>query len=296
MPPRGLGRGLESLIPTQNTTERVSESTVISLDKIRPSRYQPRQRFNEDSIKELAESIQSQGLIQPLVVMPIENPTGTEQYELIAGERRWRASKLAGLTSVPIVVKKVSEKEQFQIALIENIQREDLNPIDEAVAYKKLIEEFKLTQEELSKIIGKGRVVIANTLRLLNLPKSLQDAVSDGTISSGHARNLVSIGDENIQKEVAEKILKEHLTVRDIERIVSEWKGTAERSASKSTLTQKDPEIRQTEENLQQLLGTKVEIKGKGKGSEIKGSIHIAYFSLDDLERLIKIIKGNVPK
>ena len=224
-------------------------------------------------------------MIQPLVVTPIDGG-----YELIAGERRLRAAKIAGLTEVPIVLKKVTDREQFQISLIENLQREDLNPIEEAQAFKRLMEEFILTQEELAKMVGKGRVVIANTLRLLSLPKELQDAVSGGAISAGHARSLVSISDPNLQKEVAEKILREHLSVRDVEKIVSDWKGAFHDGKIKVRL-RKDPEIRQAEESLQKFLGTKVQITARGKGETAAGWLKIAYYSLDDLERLIKILK-----
>lgn len=292
-PARGLGRGLQSLIPAQTIQERSLEPFMVHISKIRANPLQPRQYFKEEALQELADSIRVQGLIQPLVVTPLQGPFANgEEYELIAGERRWRASKIAGLTQVPIVVKKVNSQEQLQIALIENIQREDLNPIEEAKAYKRLIEEFKLTQEELSHIVGKGRVVIANTLRLLNLPETLQAAVADGTISAGHARNLVSIGDQDLQKEAAEKILREHLTVRDVEKMVAEWKGAESGNKTRSA-EKKDAEMRRLEETLQQILGTKVEIRVRGRGENIKGSINIAYFSLADLERLSDILNRN---
>ena len=285
-PPRGLGRGIESLIPSAARADRAAAPVSVAVDKIKPSRYQPRKRFNDESIRELSESIRRQGLIQPLVVSAVE---GSDGYELIAGERRWRAAKLAGLAEVPVVVRKVSDQEHFQISLIENIQREDLNPIEEGQAYRRLMDEFKLTQEELAALIGKNRAVVANTLRLLNLPQELQDAVADGTISAGHARNLVSIGDEALQRQTAERILNEKLTVRDVEKIVSDWKGAI--SSGRVSTNRKDPEIRQIEESLQQALGTKVEVRARGQGPEQKGQIRISFFSLDDLQRVIDLLQ-----
>jgi ParB family chromosome partitioning protein len=261
---------------------------MVPVSQIRASRYQPRTRFNEDHLRELADSIREQGLIQPLIVAAVDG----DGYELIAGERRLRAARLAGLSEVPIVVKKVTDKEQFQISLIENLQREDLNPIEEASAFKRLMEEFSLTQEELAKTVGKSRVAVANTLRLLNLPEKLRDAVSDGSISAGHARNLVSIGDARIQDEIAGKILSDDLSVREVEKMVSDWKGALEAGKVKLS-SRKDPAIREMEESLQRILGTKVDITARGKGKEVKGSIKIAYYSLDDLERLVEIFKGN---
>ncbi len=290
--PRGLGRGLESLIPAAAKQPGSSGPQVVPILQIRPNRSQPRKRFNEERLKELADSIQSQGLIQPLVVTPID-PTAQEngeRYEIIAGERRWRAAQMAGLLDIPIVVKIVTPREKFQLALIENIQREDLNPIEEAVAFKKLMDEFELTQEDLAKAMSKSRVVIANTLRLLGLPQSLQDSVSDGTISAGHARNLASISDDEVQKKVAGKILSEGLTVRDVEKIVSDWKGmVADGKIAREP--RKDPEVRSLEETLQQILGTKVEIKAAGQGRAVKGHVKISFYSLEDFERLVEIFK-----
>lgn len=300
MQPRGLGRGLESLIPKPISLEQKQiheiqdnhNSNLVPISKIKPSRYQPRTHFNQESLKELAQSIEEQGLIQPLVVARASASTinGEQEYELIAGERRWRAAQIAGLTQVPIVIKNVSDKKQFQIALVENLQREDLNPIEEAFAFRRLIEEFNLTQEELAKTIGKGRVVIANTLRLLQLPQSLQDAVSSGSISAGHARTLVSLSDESAQKELSQRILNEHLTVREVEKIVSDWKD-AYASGKLKGPKRKDPEIRHIENALQQTLGTKVQILSTGKGTSIKGSLRVWFFSLEDMERIIALLK-----
>ena len=285
---RGLGRGLESLIPTHvrpETSPKFPEMQSIPIDKILPNRFQPRLRFKDENLEELAESIKSQGIIQPLIVTPHNG-----SYELVAGERRLRAAKLAGLTEVPIVVRQVTDREQFIIALVENLQREDLNPIEEAKAYKRLVEEFNLTQEELSKMVGKGRVVIANTLRLLHLPQHIQDSVEDGAISAGHARNLVSLGDPKLQDEMAAKVQTENLTVRDVEKMVADWKGALE-SGQVTVDARKDPQVRELEESLQRSLGTKVEITSRGKGAEINGRVKISFFSLNDLERLVKILQ-----
>ena len=289
---RGLGRGLEPLIPSSvrfavdGQSPASAQAKMVSISQIRPNRFQPRVHFNEEHLGELAESIKAQGLIQPLIVTAVDG----NGYELIAGERRLRAAKLAGVTEVPIVVKKVTDKERLQISLVENLQREDLNPIEEATAFKRLMEEFSLTQEELAKTVGRGRVVVANTLRLLNLPKKLQDAVSGGTISAGHARNLVSIGDPRLQDQIAGKILSDNLSVRDVEKMVSDWKGAIDSGQVKAS-ARKDPEIRHLEESLQKILGTKVDITARGKGRALKGQVKISYYSLDDLERLVEIFK-----
>lgn len=283
---KGLGRGFDSLIAPSLKEETKSQQATLPISQIRPNRFQPRRNFKEESLKGLADSIRQQGILQPILVARFNG----EHYEIIAGERRWRAAKLAGLKEIPAIVKEPTERDLLQFSLIENIQREDLNPIEEAKAYARLMEEFDLTQEELSKILGKSRVVIANTVRLLNLPENIKNAVADGTISSGHARSMVSLSDEKKQREIAEKILKEKISVREVEKIVSDWKDAMAKGEVKR-LQRKAPEIRQLEETLQKILGTKVEISAKGKEKNIKGKIAISYYSLDDLERLVQIFK-----
>ncbi len=283
---KGLGRGLDALISgvfTETETTKIPKEEIqkIPLDKIKPNRYQARKKFDETKLKELADSIKEKGLLQPLIVSPSIIPG---EYELIAGERRYRASYIAGLTEVPVLIRSVTDKEKAQISLIENLQREDLNPIEEAKAYNRIIEEFKITQEELAKLIGKDRSVIANSLRMLNLPDFIQDMISEGIITSGHARALASIPEEEKLKEITERIQKEKLTVREVEKIVHDWKT----SLKKKPLTKKrSPEIVSLENNLQKLLGTKVQVFSRGK----KGKIVIHFYSLDDLDRLLRILK-----
>jgi ParB family chromosome partitioning protein len=276
---KALGRGLESLLSVSTPAAAAQGEAVASIpiDKIKPNRYQPRTNFDENKLRELSDSIKQHGLAQPLLVAPSAVPG---EYELIAGERRWRASQMAGLKEVAAVVRKVSEKEKFQLSLIENIQRENLNPIEEAKAYKRLCAEFNLTQEELAQIMGKDRSVVANVLRLLNLPEEVQDAIMQGVISPGHGRILAGIDDESRQKQLAEQIIREKLTVREVEKIAADWRTVL--NAKKGKLKKVDAELLHLAEELQRSLGTKVLVFGKPK----KGKIEIHYFSLEELERL----------
>jgi ParB family chromosome partitioning protein len=281
------------LLPASVRADNNRPAETVPVGQIRANRYQPRRHFLDSALKELSDSIRDQGLIQPLVVAEITPPDGDIRYELIAGERRWRASKLAGLAEVPVVIKKATDKELLQLSLIENLQREDLNPIEEAFAFKRLMEEFSLTQEEVARIVGKGRVVVANTLRLLHLPEQIQNAVADGTISAGHARNLVSINDPQMQKEVAERILQEKITVREVEKIVADWKGAIAEGRVR-IIRKKDPEIRQLEDELQKTLSTKVEIRSRGTVPDLKGTVTVSFYSMEDLERLSRRLKQNI--
>ncbi len=277
---RGLGRGLDALLPkySENKTTTVQK---ISISAIKPNRRQARKKFDENKLKELAESIKHHDVVQPLVVTPSAVPG---EYELIAGERRLRASKIAGLTEVPVVIKtSVTEKDRNILSLIENIQRDDLNPIEEAGAYKKIIDEFRFTQEEFAKIIGKDRSVLANTIRLLTLPEELISHIENGLISAGHGRTLAGISDAQKQKDLLKKIIDEQLTVRDVEKIISEIK----RVKSGKTTKRRNPEAEQMETALQHLFGTKVKLSGNSK----RGKISIYYYSLDDLERISRLLK-----
>jgi ParB family chromosome partitioning protein len=282
---KALGRGLESLIPQSAKVAREGDSvSLIALDKIKPNKYQARKDFNEEKINELAQSIKQHGLAQPLLVGPSVIPG---EFELIAGERRWRASKIAGLKEVPVIIKITDDKERFELSLIENIQRENLNSIEEAKAYKRLCDEFGHTQEDLARGLGKDRSVVANTLRLLNLSEDIQDAISAGLVSAGHGRAIAVIEDEKKQKLLLERILKEKLTVRDIEAIVAEWKsGTG--IAGKKKGKKQEAELLNLSEELQRRIGTKVKISGRPS----KGKIEIHYYSLKELERISAFLKG----
>ncbi len=282
---KALGRGLESLIPASAPTASAGgeATTAIALDKIKPNRYQPRSTFDESKLKELSESIKQHGLAQPLLVAPSAVPG---EYELIAGERRWRACRMAGLKDVAAVIRQASDKERFQLALIENIQREDLNPIEEAKAYKRLSDEFSLTQESMSQVVGKERSVIANSVRLLNLPQDIQDSISMGALSPGHGRILAGLDDSTKLKTLAARIIQEKLTVRDVEKIVADWKSVL--SDVKKKVKKQDMELVKLGEEFQRKFGTKVKIVGKPS----KGRIEIHYFSLKELERIVASLKG----
>ncbi len=280
-----LGRGLEAImspLTANQNNDAVEKIENISIDKIKPNRHQPRTIFNEEKLQELAESIKENGLIEPIIVVRSVAPG---EYELIAGERRLRASKLAGLTEIRAIIQEgASDKDKLDLALIENIQREDLNPIEEAKAYKKYSEEYKYTQEQIAKIVKKNRSVIANTMRLLNLPENIQNMIIEGKISSGHGRMLASITDENKIQALVNQILNEGLTVRDIENKVSQEKGKVTRFV---VTKQQDAEILNLIDELQRVYGTKISISGNGK----KGKIIFNYSNLEDLERISNILK-----
>ena len=280
-----LGRGLEAIMSplTANQNNDAAEKIEnISIDKIKPNRHQPRTIFNEEKLQELAESIKQNGLIEPIVVVRSVAPG---EYELIAGERRLRASKLAGLTEIRAIIQEgASDKDKLDLALIENIQREDLNPIEEAKAYKKYSEEYKYTQEQISSIVKKNRSVIANTMRLLNLPENVQNMIIEGKISAGHGRMLASINDENKVQELVNQILNDGLTVRDVETKVSQEKGKVTRFV---VTKRQDAEIVNLIDELQRVYGTKIAITGNGR----KGKIIFNYSNLEELERISNALK-----
>jgi ParB family chromosome partitioning protein len=281
-----LGKSLDALFSEMDSLERVSkkeerEVFEVRLEKIKSSKDQPRLRFNEEKLKELATSIKEKGIIQPIIVKAVE-----DSYQVIAGERRLRAAKLAGLEKIPVIIKEVSSNEALEIALIENIQREDLNPIEEAKAYQRLIEEFNLTQEELAHRVGKDRSSIANFIRLLKLPLEIQEAIEKNLISMGHARALAGMKSRILQKKLFHKIIKRNLSVRQVEEIIKKVKNVS-RETKKEAI--KDPFIKEYEKILMESLGTKVIIKeNKDKRS---GRIEIIYFSLDDIERIIERLR-----
>jgi ParB family transcriptional regulator, chromosome partitioning protein len=271
-----LGRGLAALIPDAPISAAPSERPLeVDIDLLRPNRFQPRTTMDDSRIEELSRSIKSNGVIQPIVVRKAE--TG---YEIVAGERRWRASQRAGLQKVPIVVRDIPEDRMLAAALIENIQRENLNPIEEAQAYRRLGGEFHLTQEQIADAVGKDRSSVANYMRLLRLPHEIRENLSGGALSMGHARALLGIGDESAQLRIGREIVARNLSVRDTEALVK--KATA--PAEKKPETQKDVHTRAAEERLRFALGTRVQIVRKGKG----GRIEIDFTSEDELQRLFE--------
>ena len=293
MAARGLGKGLDSLIPnavgeakTKNEGKKTAEAkgpeTIVKITMVEPNREQPRKNFDEDALQELSDSIKQFGLLQPILVQDRK-----DHYEIIAGERRWRAAKLAGLKEVPVIIRNYTEQEIVEISLIENIQREDLNPIEEAQAYKRLLTEFNLKQDEVAERVSKSRAAVTNSIRLLKLSDKVQEMVIEEKISTGHARALLAVEDAEEQYELAQKIFDEKLSVRDVEKMVK----NLHKPAKVKKLDDKTMQIiyQDIEEKLKQRLGTKVAVSSKGDGA---GKIEIEFYSNDDLDRLIDMI-GN---
>ena len=302
-PKRGLGRGLSNLIPTDDTTEDVSPKAskqtktgavtktevvkkveqTLNINRIEPNKNQPRKEFNEDALQELADSIKQFGVIEPLVVVKRKG-----YYELIAGERRWRAARLAGLKEVPVVIKDYDDQQIVEIALIENIQREDLNPIEEAHAYERLIQEFNLTQDEVAERVSKSRTTVTNALRLLKLTEKVQQMLIDDMLSTGHVRALITIADPQLQYETAMYIFDKKLSVRETESYV---KKLLNKKPKEKTSEKEDPELsflyKAIENRLKESLGTKTTIKAKTKDS---GKNEIEYYSQEDLERITQLL------
>lgn len=295
---RGLGKGLDSLIPTNVMMEsEVKHSTVstassaeeekdgtlmVKLSKVEPNREQPRKNFDEDSLQELAESLKQFGMLQPILVQ-----NRGDYYEIIAGERRWRAAKIAGLKEVPVIVRELTDQEIVEISLIENIQREDLNPIEEAQAYKRLLTEFHLKQDEVAERVSKSRTAVTNSMRLLKLCDEVQKMVVDDMISTGHARALISIEDPEEQYLIAQKIFDEKLSVREVEKLVKDLhKPPKPPKEENKTLQAIYQEI---SERLKRSLSTKVSVSAKQNGA---GKIEIEFYNHEDLERLLERITG----
>lgn len=292
---KGLGKGLDSLIvnkvekPAETQVEtsgnKANGAVLMKINKVEPNREQPRKKFDEDALLELSESIKQFGVLQPLLVTERD-----DYYEIIAGERRWRAAKLAGVKEVPVIIKKLTEQEIMEISLIENIQREDLNPIEEAQAYKRLLTEFKLKQDEVAERVSKSRTAVTNAMRLLKLNEKVQQMLIDEMLSTGHARALLAIEDQEKQYEVAQRIFDEKLSVRDTEKLVKNIQN--EKDENTSTKKQIDPQIlavyRDLEEQMKALLGTKVYINPKDNK---KGKLEIEYYSQDELDRIIDLIR-----
>lgn len=283
---KGLGKGLDALITSLHIDE--SDKVIqIPLAQLRANPYQPRKHFNEDSIKELADSIKEHGVIQPIIVRKV-----LKGFEIIAGERRFRASQMTGIATIPAVERSFTDQQVMEIALIENVQREDLNAMEIAFAYQGIIDQFSLTQEELSAKVGKSRSHIANFLRLLQLPESIKQYVSRGTLSMGHARAIVGVKDDKVKKELAEATISKQWSVRELEEAVKMLEEPPGQEKEKSKLKEKnrDPYINQAEDQLRDIYRTTVKIKHQ----QDKGRIELLYYSKDDLNRLLELLQGKI--
>ncbi len=274
-----LGKGLGALIP--GIEREKGELFFCGIEEIVPSRKQPRKRFHEDRIKELAESIREKGILEPLLVRK-----SGDGYELIVGERRWRAAQRAGLRDVPVLLKDVSDREALEMALVENLQREDLGVLEEAEGYRQLIDEFQFTQEELAGRIGKDRSSVTNTLRLLRLPSEVKERLADSSLSPGHGRALLGLSSEEDQKEACQIVIRKDLSVRATERLVTRWKK--KEAAVAASEESDDSEQKRLQEELRKFLSTRVHISGSGK----RGRIEIEFYSLAELQRLVDLIVG----
>lgn len=286
---KGLGKGLDSLItdkvskPVKPKSNHAADAVMIDINKVEPNREQPRKKFDEDALIELSESIKQFGILQPLLCQERD-----DYYEIVAGERRWRAAKLAGLKEVPVIIKKLTNQQIMEISLIENIQREDLNPIEEALAYKRLLEEFKLKQDDVAERVSKSRTAVTNSMRLLKLDEKVQQMVIDEMLTTGHARALISIEDRDLQFQMANQIFDNKLSVRETEKLVRKL-GEEKEEITKT----KEPDVeiiyRNLEEKVKEILGTKVQISHKKNNS---GKIEIEYYSNEELERIIELLES----
>lgn len=274
-------KNVETVVVEKIVEKPVEQKLKVSL--IEPNGTQPRKKFDEESLNELAESIKAYGVLQPLIVQKKEN-----HYEIIAGERRWRAAKLAGLVEVPVIIREYDRQQTMEIALIENVQRDDLNPIEEALAYQRLIQEFSLTQEEIAMRVSKNRATITNSMRLLKLDQRVQQMLIEGQISSGHARALLGLEEGESQYQVGRKIIQENLSVRDVEKLVK-LMNRPEKEKKRETGPDVNLIYRQIEDKLKSIMGTKVIINRKDKN---KGRIEIEYYSQEELERLIELMES----
>lgn len=286
----GLGKGLDSLIAdkvgTSNEKTDAKNEVMVNINKVEPNKEQPRKNFDEDALLELSESIKQFGVLQPLLVVDRK-----DYYEIIAGERRWRAAKMAGLKKVPVIIKDLTEQEIVEISLIENIQRENLNPIEEAIAYKRLLNEFNLKQDEVAERVSKSRTAVTNSMRLLKLCDKVQQMVIDDMISTGHARALLGITDEEKQYTLAQKIFDEKISVRDTEKLVKKMQKQKNVPAKEVNPEKKklDAVYQEAEEKMKTILGTKVIINQK---DSMKGKIEIEYYSPDELTRIYELIES----
>lgn len=295
---RGLGKGLDMLIPNKADTQKVRQMSTeaaasrqpegeriatLSLQKVEPNRSQPRKKFDSKGLNELADSIKEHGVITPILVQKED-----DYYQIIAGERRWRAAKIAGLKEIPAIIKNYEGAEKLAVSLIENIQREDLDVIEEAQAYRQLIDDYALTQEQVAKRVSKSRTAITNAMRLLNLDERVQTMLAEGAIAMGHARALLAIKSKTAQYALAQKIAAQQMSVREVERAVKQLSGTQGKATRSRKKKDSDPYLRDMEEKMAQAVGTKVIISEKARG---KGKIEIEYYSMAELDRLFELIR-----
>ena len=282
---KGLGKGLDSMIPEKKTKAELKETqdkslTEVKISEIDPNMGQPRKKFDEDELLELAESIKIHGVIQPIILTK-----RGKRYEIIAGERRWRASKLAGLAKIPAVIREYTDKEIMEVSLIENIQRQDLNPVEEALAFKNLIDEYKMKQDDLAERVSKSRSAITNALRLLKLDEKVKAMLAEELISTGHARALLALEDKNKQQALAVKIFDEKLSVRETEKFVKQLLDDKE--PKKDDNSSEKIIYKKLEDSLKSIIGSKVSIKGRNNG---KGKIEIDYYSIEELDRITELL------
>lgn len=294
----GLGKGIDSLIPNKVSAtkteaknenvknDKVIEGVLVNINKVEPNREQPRKNFDEDALLELSDSIKQFGVLQPLLVQDKK-----DYYEIIAGERRWRAAKMAKLKEIPVIIKNLTDQEIVEISLIENIQREDLNPIEEAIAYKRLLNEFNLKQDEVAERVSKSRTAVTNSMRLLKLSDKVQQMVIDDMISTGHARALLGIDDWNKQYAVAQKIFDEKLSVRETEKLVKKMQNEKNTAPAKEVPVDPKLEViyQDLEKKMKTILGTKVVINKKNAN---KGKIEIEYYSPEELDRIVELLQS----
>lgn len=279
MTKKALGKGLKAFMPDEFEILKEERLMDIELDKLKPNPLQPRMKWDPESLEELARSIQDTGLLQPIVAVPDEN-----NYIIIVGERRWRAAKKLGLQTVPVLIRNLTRAQQYEAMLIENLQRENLNPLEIAAAYQRMIQEFGYTQQDVANKVGKDRTSIANYLRLLNLPDEVQELIANNQLSMGHARALIPIEDDGLQRSMARRIVKKSLSVRDVEK----WVRRLQQPTEKPPKVPMDPDLLILQEELLKILGTKVVISG----DQNKGILKIHYYTLEDLNLIYEKIKG----
>jgi ParB family chromosome partitioning protein len=276
---KALGKGIKAFIPEEYGILKEESYTELEVDELRPSPLQPRMRFDEKGLEELAQSIRKAGVLQPIIVIP-----EGKQFKILIGERRWRAAQKAGLRKIPVLIRNIPKEQQLEVSLVENLQREELNPIEIALAYERLTEELGYTQEEVAEKVGKDRASVANFLRLLKLPSEIQESLQDGKISMGHAKILLSVEDSKAQLDLVKRIVQKGLSVRATEHLVAKFNKQPLPSRKRNP----DPNLEAVQEELLKALGTKVAISGNQK----KGIISIFYYSLDELNRISEFIKG----